>query len=231
MAYNYKQIFRALSTTLIFFSLFIFMSGQAQAHPLDDVINSIGALSSSFNVLGEFITIGFTHILPLGADHILFVLGLFLLSPNLKPLFWQVTTFTLAHSVTLGLSIFGVISVSPSIVEPIIALSITFIAVENIITKELKPWRIVVIFMFGLIHGMGFAGVLSEIGLPQDQELLALIAFNIGVEFGQIAVIGLALGAVWFFRQATWYRARVSIPASIAVGAIGLFWFVERTVM
>ncbi len=200
----------------------------AYAHPLDDILNSISGLDQSIESFLRFTVIGYAHILPLGLDHILFVLGLFLLSPRLKPLFWQVTAFTLAHSVTLAMTIFGLISVSPSIVEPIIALSIIFIAVENILTTNLKPWRILVVFLFGLIHGMGFAGVLAEIGLPEGQQVLALIAFNIGVELGQISVILLALGAVWFFRDASWYRTRVTNPASILIGLVGLMWFLER---
>ena len=176
----------------------------------------------------EFLYLGYTHILPKGLDHILFVLGLFLLNPAWRPLLWQVTAFTLAHSVTLAMSIFGLISVPGYIVEPIIALSITFIALENILTTDLKPWRPVVVFVFGLIHGLGFAGVLSELGMPAGQEWIALLSFNIGVEFGQISVILLALGAVWLFRNEAWYRNRVTIPASVVIGAIGLFWFVER---
>ena len=219
---------RAPALLLIGLFAAVLTPGVAYAHPLDDIINSISSMDQSIGAFLNYTVIGFEHILPLGLDHILFVLGLFLLSPTLKPLFWQVTAFTLAHSVTLAMTIFGLISFSPSIVEPIIALSITFIAVENIFTTNLKPWRILVVFLFGLIHGMGFAGVLSEIGLPEGQQALALVAFNVGVELGQIAVILIALAAVWFFRNASWYRTRISNPASIAIGAVGLFWFVER---
>src|SRR6185436_10418310 len=129
---------------------------------------------------------------PLGLDHILFVLGMFLLSPRLKPVLSQVTAFTLAHSITLGLAMYGVLALSPRIVEPLIALSIAWIAVENLTTTTLRPWRIAVVFGFGLLHGMGFAGVLHELGLPRAEFLPALVSFNVGVECGQLLVIGVA---------------------------------------
>jgi len=180
-------------------------------------------------VAGEYTALGFTHILPKGLDHILFVLGLFLLSTRIKPLLVQVTSFTLAHSITLGLTIYGVFSLSPAIVEPLISASIVYVAVENVATGELKPWRPFVVFGFGLLHGMGFAGVLQEIGLPRAEFLPALVTFNLGVELGQLAVITLAfvLVGVWG-RRKPWYRARVVIPMSLAIAAIGCYWTIER---
>lgn len=180
-------------------------------------------------VVKLYLKLGFTHILPAGLDHVLFVLGIFLLSRRLKPILLQVTAFTLAHTLTLGLSIYGVISLPPSIVEPLIALSIVFVAVENILTPELKPTRIFLVFAFGLLHGLGFAGVLSELGLPRSEFLPALLSFNVGVEAGQLAVIGLAtlfLGLP--FRHRDWYRQRVVIPASCLIAAVGLYWSVQR---
>lgn len=180
-------------------------------------------------VVGQYIAIGFTHILPKGLDHILFVLGLYLLSTRLKPLLIQVTSFTVAHSITLGLSIYGIFSLPPSIVEPLIALSIAYVAIENVLTNELHAWRPVVVFGFGLLHGMGFAGVLQEIGMPRSEFLTALIAFNVGVEMGQLSVITLAfVGTGLWLRNKPWYRTRFVIPASIAIAATGLYWTVER---
>jgi len=180
----------------------------------------------------RYIELGFSHILPRGLDHILFVLGLFLLSVHWRPLLAQVTAFTIAHSITLGLAIYGVLALSPAIVEPLIALSIVYVAVENIVTTELKPWRVFVVFGFGLLHGLGFAGVLHEIGLPRSEFLTALIAFNVGVEFGQLAVITAAFLAVGlWFRRRTWYRARIVIPASAAIALTGLYWTVERSLL
>jgi hydrogenase/urease accessory protein HupE len=180
-------------------------------------------------VVKLYLKLGFTHILPWGLDHVLFVLGIFLLSRRLKPILQQVTAFTVAHTLTLGLSIYGVISLPPSIVEPLIALSIVFVAVENIVTPELKPTRILLVFAFGLLHGLGFAGVLSELGLPRAEFLPALLSFNVGVEAGQLAVIGLATLLLGLpFQNRDWYRQRVVVPASCLIAAVGLYWSVER---
>jgi len=181
------------------------------------------------DVLIDYTVLGFTHIVPKGLDHILFVLGLFLLSTRMAPLLIQVTAFTVAHTLTLALSVYGVVSLPPSIVEPLIAASIAYVAVENILTPQLKPWRAVVVFGFGLLHGLGFAGVLQEVGLPRSQFVPALVSFNVGVELGQLAVILIAYFAVGIWgRNRAWYRPRVVIPASAAVAAVGLFWTVQR---
>lgn len=145
-----------------------------------------------------YIPVGFDHILPKGLDHILFVLGLFFLSTRLTPLLWQVSAFTLAHTITLAMAVLGLVSVPASIVEPLIALSIVYVAVENIVSDKLQRWRPFVIFGFGLLHGLGFASVLGEFGLPEGQVIPALIGFNIGVEFGQLTVIALAFLLVWY---------------------------------
>lgn len=182
-----------------------------------------------FEVIEQYTVLGFTHILPKGLDHILFVLGLFLLSTRLKPLLWQVTAFTVAHSITLGLSIYGVFSLSPAIVEPLIAASIAYVAIENLLTSRLHSWRVLVVFCFGLLHGMGFAGVLLEVGLPRAEFLTGLLSFNLGVEFGQLAVIGLAYLALGrWFKDRPWYRHRVVIPASAMIALTGLYWTAER---
>lgn len=230
---QFTQVNRAVRPTVIALSgtALLSLSLSALAHPLDEAVNAFNAINNSVAVIPDFIALGFLHILPKGLDHILFVLGLFFLSLRLPVLFWQITAFTLAHSVTLALTMLGVISAPASIVEPLIALSIAVVAFENLYRQDLKPWRIAVIFLFGLIHGMGFAGVLAELGLPPDQEWAALIAFNIGVEIGQIAVVLLAFAAVWLFYQRSWYRQRISKPASVAIGCVGLFWFFQRIVM
>ncbi len=183
-------------------------------------------------VVLNYIVIGYTHILPKGIDHILFVVGLYLLSTHLRPLLWQVSAFTLAHTITLALGMAGVLSIPSSIVEPLIALSITYVCVENILTQKLTRWRPLVVFAFGLLHGLGFAGVLKEIGLAPDQFVTGLISFNVGVELGQLSIIAIcfALVGIWF-RNKSWYRAVVVIPASLVIGTIGAWWFVERTVL
>ena len=179
-------------------------------------------------IVRQYLWLGYTHILPKGLDHILFVLGLFLLSPRLKTLLLQVTAFTVAHSITLGLSMYGIVSLPPRFVEPMIALSIAYVAIENLITRELKPWRIALVFMFGLLHGLGFAGVLRELGLPRDEFLTALLMFNLGVEGGQLTIIAAALLAVFPFMKKGWYRQRVVMPASLLIAAIGIYWTITR---
>lgn len=177
----------------------------------------------------SYLAIGFTHIVPSGLDHILFVVGLFLLSARLRPLFWQVTAFTLAHTVTLALGALGILEVPASVVEPLIAASIVYVAVENVFTDRLQRWRPAIVFAFGLLHGLGFAGVLTEIGLSASTFATGLIAFNIGVEFGQIAVLlGCYLAFGHWFRDREWYRSRVTIPLSLVIAGIAAFWFVER---
>lgn len=180
-------------------------------------------------VAWTYLRLGYTHIVPKGTDHILFVLGIFLLSSRWRPVLLQVTAFTVAHTITLALTIYGIVSLSPSIVEPLIALSIVYVAVENVATSELKPWRVALVFAFGLLHGMGFAGVLSELGLPRSQFLTALLCFNAGVELGQLSVI---LAAFFLFglpfRSKPWYRRRIVVPISVAIAAVGLFWAIDR---
>lgn len=187
---------------------------------------------SGWRTAWEYLRLGFEHILPKGIDHILFVLGLFLLSAKWKPLLWQVTAFTIAHSITLGLAIHGVIPLSESfratVVEPLIALSIAYVAIENIVTSRLHVWRPVIVFGFGLLHGMGFAGVLQELGLPRGMLATALVSFNVGVELGQLAVIGLAFVAVGWARSSAVYRSRVVIPASAAIAFLGVYTAVQR---
>lgn len=175
-----------------------------------------------------FIILGFEHILPDGLDHILFVLGLFLLNAKLKPLLIQITCFTLAHSVTLALAARGWVSVPGSIVEPIIAASIAFVAIENIFTTKVSPWRPALIFVFGLIHGLGFAGAFQEAVHAETIPLGPVMLFNVGVELGQLAVVGIAFVLVGWAINKPWYRARISIPASALIAAVGLWWTFER---
>jgi len=177
----------------------------------------------------RYLALGFAHIVPHGLDHMLFVLGIFLFSRRLRTVLWQVSAFTVAHSLTLGLSICGVIAAPPAVVEPLIAVSIAYIAIENLLLTELKPWRIVLVFAFGLLHGMGFAGALSELGLPRSDFFTALLTFNIGVEAGQLAVIGAAFLLVgWQCGDRAWYRPRVVVPASVLIGCMALYWTFDR---
>lgn len=206
-----------------------------------------GDAASGWQTFGAYIPVGFDHILPKGLDHILFVLGLFFLSTRLGPLLWQVTAFTLAHTVTLALGALGLVNLPGSIVEPLIAASIVYVAIENIFARGLNRWRPMIVFGFGLLHGLGFASVLGEFGLPDGQFLPALIGFNIGVELGQLTVIALAAVALWLGVRAArasdlegqeetitdynvMFRAW-SMTGSLIIAVVAIYWVIERTLL
>lgn len=176
-----------------------------------------------------YLKLGYNHILPLGLDHILFVVSLFMLSPKLKPLLWQATAFTIAHSITLGLAMYHIIHPPVNIVEPLIALSILYVSLENIFSPRLKVTRIGIVFLFGLVHGMGFAGALGKLGLPQDAYLLSLVMFNLGVELGQLTIILSAyflLGK--YFGNKPYYRRLIVVPVSAIIAIISAVWTIQR---
>ncbi len=199
-------------------------SEDSPPYRLGEPVQPVGRVET----VARYLVIGYEHILPKGTDHILFVIGLFLLSTRIRSLLWQITAFTVAHSVTLALSMYGVVSLPSRVVETLIALSITYVAVENLVTSELKPWRPAVVFCFGLLHGLGFAGALRELGLPQGEFASSLIAFNVGVEFGQLSVVLLAFLAVGWFRRKKWYRPSIVLPLSALIAMIGFYWSVQR---
>lgn len=185
-----------------------------------------------YHVIAEYIVIGFEHIIPKGLDHILFILGLFLLSAQLKPLLLQVTMFTIAHTITLGLAMNGMISLPANIVEPLIAISIAYVGLENIFAKSLHRHRLLLVFGFGLLHGLGFASVLADFGMPDDAFITALISFNIGVEIGQLAIIFIAFITIaWWFGRRPWYRNWVTIPCSLTISIVALYWTAERLLL
>ncbi len=265
----------------------------------DPITLAGGDQATGWETFFGYVPVGFDHIVPKGLDHILFVLGLFFLSTRFGPLLTQVTLFTLAHTITLALAALGYVSIPGAIVEPLIAASIVFVAVENVVARGVSRWRSFVVFGFGLLHGLGFASVLAEFGLPDYAFVPALIGFNLGVEFGQLFIILMAFllviaairidrgnpesrittafyvvltlgfaglaAAVWtapgqfgrfamlsgevplwlFLGPATAlsllclmsvrmsdrvdaYRRIVSIPASLAIAVVGVWWFVER---
>lgn len=240
----------------ILLGIFFCVSFQSLAHPQDELV--ILEIEQGQMVLGDeqlseeykaalkrqrmrrlaamswqkkfwiFTKAGIEHIIPKGLDHILFVLGLFFSSLLFRPLLWQVTAFTLAHTLTLALAALDMVRIPGEIVEPLIALSIVWIAVENCAFTQTKKWRPLVVFGFGLLHGLGFAAVLSEYGLPEGNLVSSLLAFNIGVELGQLMVLLAAALLVYFIRRKKWYRKRIQIPASLAIALVGLYWFIER---
>lgn len=205
---------------------------------------AVSAEASGWQVVRTYLALGVEHIL-LGIDHLLFVLGLLFLVGNWRRLIGTATAFTLAHSLTLAAATLGWIRVPQAPVEAVIALSIVFVAVEILHARQGRaglavrlPW--VVAFVFGLLHGLGFAAALRDIGLPQHAIPLALAFFNVGVELGQLLFIGAVFAALWLFRLLVarpavrannpWQQAeRFSVPVAYLVGSVAMFWVYERS--
>jgi hypothetical protein len=173
---------------------------------------------------------GFLHILPQGLDHVLFVLGLFLAVRRWGPLLLQITAFTAAHTLTLALAASGVLVLPAQPVEVLIAASIAVVGIENAWRPEPGRWRVLVVFLFGLVHGLGFAGVMGELDWSRERLVPVLVGFNVGVELGQLAVVaGAGLLLAWWWSR-DWYRRAVAIPASLLISAVALVWTVQRIV-
>jgi len=210
---------------IIFIVITLLLSSQLFAHTINYALDK----APVHEVVGYYLKLGFQHIIPNGFDHILFVAGLCLLSTKIRTILWQATAFTIAHSITLALSMKNIIVAPPAIVEPVIALSILFVAVENLLLSELKPWRVLLVFLFGLIHGMGFASSLNEIGLPPGKFYTSILSFNIGVELGQIAVIAAMFSLIIIpLRKKILYRKAVVYPLSVLIAIVAMYWTVER---
>ena len=185
---------------------------------------------NTLNSFINFFVLGVEHIIPKGLDHILFIFGLFLFSSSLKKLITQITIFTIAHSITLVFVSLSLMKINPQIVEPIIALSIVYVGIENIFKNYVKEYlRYVVILFFGLLHGLGFALVLSDIGYRSTDLFINLISFNIGIEVAQISIVlVLYLLVALNFAKNKNYRMFFQVPSSILISSIGLYWFFER---
>jgi len=212
--------------------------GNSQVYRLtsEEVAFTVPSNPGLFSVLSSYIALGVTHILE-GVDHLLFVFALLLLIRNRSRLFWAITAFTLAHSITLGAATLGLLNLPSPPVEAVIALSIVFLAYElNFAPKDRDqvtqrfPW--IVSFAFGLVHGLGFAGALREIGLPEDDIPLALFSFNIGVELGQLlfiaAVLSIGFVAQRLFPRMQTHAAALTRVASYGIGSLAAFWVIER---
>jgi hypothetical protein len=214
--------------------------GAHESEPYDWAGQAPGGAASAHNVSVDpdslpwthqaalYLRLGFKHIVPEGADHILFVLGLFFLGITWRKLLSQTTVFTIAHATTLFLSTYGIFRLPSRFVEPGIALSIAWIAVENVVRPKLGPARLAIVFGFGLIHGLGFASSLNDLPFPKHDFFIALLGFNVGVDCGQLFVIALAFFAVGWFRNKAWFRSRIAIPCSLVIAAVGLAWAVQR---
>ena len=207
------------------------LTGLAAKPPTGPTPGSVGTHSTDSGAWSTFLSYlkqGFEHILPEGLDHILFVLGLFLLCRAWKPILIQVTIFTAAHTITLALATLGYVSADQRIVEAVIAASITIVALENIFRPTYGKFRLLMVFGFGLIHGLGFAQRLIDERIPEGSLGSALLGFNVGVELGQLAVIGLAVAATFWLKDEEKYRRWVVIPASALIALAGIIWAIER---
>jgi hypothetical protein len=206
---------------------------------------TVAAAAGTWDVAKTYLTLGVEHIL-LGIDHLLFVLALLFLVGTWPRLIGTITAFTIAHSLTLAAATFGWVQVPQAPVEAAIALSIVFVAAEVIHTRQghpglaaRKPW--LVAFVFGLLHGVGFAGALREVGLPEHAIPLALAFFNIGVELGQLLFVAAVFVLMGLFKRLRSYRktspepdawhtvAMVSTPGAYLIGSLAAFWLFERT--
>jgi hypothetical protein len=216
--------YKYLQKSFLFVTAILFVK-DVFAHAINYALEKV----PTTDVAWFYLKLGVKHIIPDGTDHILFITGLCLITTKWRSILWQATAFTIAHSITLALSMKNIISLPTGIVEPIIALSIAFVALENILLTEVKSWRICVVFIFGLIHGLGFASALNETGLPRNQFYTSIVAFNAGVEVGQVAIIAsIFLFLVSPFGKRVWYKKLVVYPASILIALIALYWTVER---
>lgn len=208
------------------------LSNSYQTRTVNQQLAANSQLSTTaLAIAGDYIYQGFVHILPKGLDHILFVLALFLFAKRRSTLLWQISAFTLAHTLTLALGIYGIISLPGDIVEPLIALSIVYVGLENIYrakSNKTSHTRMPIIFAFGLLHGLGFASVLADVGLPPSQYALSLISFNIGVELGQLTVIALAFISLLPFRAKGWYQTKLVLALNIAIAIVASYWVIER---
>ena len=194
---------------------------------------TVTASPSKLALSGTYLLLGIDHIL-LGIDHLLFVFALLIIVSGVRRLLWTVTAFTLAHSITLAGATLGYVHVPQQPVEAIIALSILFLATEIVHSRRGRPgyaerWPWVVAFIFGLLHGFGFAGALAEVGLPEHAIPFALIFFNVGVELGQLAFISIVLSSGWLIHRIKAFPLQpAEMVTSYVIGSVAAYWTIDR---
>ena len=198
-----------------------------------DVVNIVHQKTSFFDNAYDFLKLGMHHILS-GPDHVLFVLSLLLVFTGIGSILKFTGTFTIAHSITLILAGSGLLTLSSDIVEPIIALSIAVVAISTVFFKDNKylgdiRTKLGIVFFFGLFHGLGFAGLLQEIQVPEDKFLFSLISFNIGVELGQLLIVLIPLPFIYFFRNKKYYQHSIKVIAA-SIATVALYWMVQRII-
>jgi hypothetical protein len=214
-----------VSKILGFLFLFMCVSVFSWAHNINYALDK----APLHDVMWFYTSLGIKHIIPEGFDHILFIIGICLLAKDIRTILWQATAFTIAHSITLALSMKNIVVLPGEVVEPIISLSIMFVAIENLVTNKLKAWRMLIIFLFGLIHGLGFASALNEIGLPPGKFFLSVFSFNLGVEIGQVIVILCSFALlIKPFRNRLWYKSAILAPVSCIIAVTAMYWTFVR---
>lgn len=204
-------------------------AGSAPSAPAPSRAPAAGfAREGVWTTIARFVGLGYVHILPEGLDHVLFVAGLVLgAGRRYRRLLLEISAFTLAHTLTLALGALGWVLIAPGVIEPLIAASIVLVAVENLFPREERRHRLLLVFVFGLVHGQGFAGILRETGLPEATFLTALLSFNAGVELGQLTVVAALALSLHFLSDAT--RTRYAVrPGSLAIAMVGAFWALTR---
>jgi hypothetical protein len=203
------------------------LEGDQRSPPfaLSDAVRPPGRLT----LARRYLRLGFIRIAPYGIEQIVFVLAMFLLAARVMPMLLQIAAFIAAQSIGLGLATYGIGVLSPNWLSGMVAVSITYVALENVVLREVKPWRIGVIFVFGLVHGAALAAVLRELGLPHANALTAWMSFNVGVVAAEVATIAAAFVLVTSWAQTRpWYRYRVVVPSSAAMAVVATFWMLER---
>jgi len=210
---------------LLVLLLLIEMEQTAVAHTINYALEN----APVHQVAWYYFKLGFTHIVPQGIDHVLFIIGICLINTKIRSIIYQASAFTVAHTIALALSMKNIVVAPSPVIEPVIAMSIVFVAVENIVLSELKPWRILLVFLFGLVHGLGFASSLNEIGLPPNKFITSILMFNAGVEVCQVFIITTVFVLlIRPFKNKTWYRYRIVYPISVAIALISAYWTIER---
>lgn len=210
------------------------LNGETSTHLLRPDSPSLSLEDPSPQV-AAYLTLGVEHLI-FGIDHVLFVIGLVLFIPNRWALLKTITAFTLAHSITLALSVLELVRLPQAPVEAVIALSILFLARELTLPEAQRsaltrgrPW--IMALLFGLLHGFGFAGALADIGLPRDQLALALFLFNVGIEIGQIAIIAALLALLWLARRIAGDIVLAERAFIYGMGSLAAFWTIDRIVV
>jgi len=226
LSFGHRHIARAESSQAVIEEVLFGAQRELEVAPVSHSGAAVTTLESKS--FGAFYWMGIEHIL-LGYDHLVFLFGLVLVGGKWRSLLLVVTAFTVAHSITLALSVLGIWAPSPHLVEPLIALSVAYVGVENQFVKSAdKRWRIT--FPFGLIHGFGFAGALGDIAVPREDIPRALVAFNLGVETGQLAALSVVLPLVVAARKREWFEKRGVRYSSWAIAGLGIVWFLDRVV-